>query len=167
MKLSTSVWNQRLASWTTRTFSKNASLPYYLLRPGKPRKGLHRPRSHSPNSLILSMDPGLEKHTQLCEPRPRRRPVVCLKLWVLVEVFVIDLTRCTQIRIDSTRMDVIRMRLGVKRRVEQAIQGTFGRKYTVEFFGSTRFALHTVFCPLCWTIVLGMVCRIWIAIWIW
>ncbi|KIM43655.1 hypothetical protein M413DRAFT_443561 [Hebeloma cylindrosporum] len=69
------------------------------------------------------MDPVLENHTQTRNqprPRPHRRPLI---------------------RIDDTRIDVTRMRLGVKTRVEQAIQGTFGRKYTVEFFGSTRYGV--------------------------
>jgi hypothetical protein len=59
---------------------------------------------------------------------------------------IIDLIRPTQLRIDNTRVDVTRMRLGVKRRVEQAIQMSFGRKYTIEFFGSTRCALYILFC---------------------
>lgn len=61
-------------------------------------------------------------------------------------LYVIGLIRSTQIRIDNTRVEVTRMRLGVKKRVEQAIQVRFGRKYTVEFFGSTWCALHILFC---------------------
>ncbi|KAF8958406.1 hypothetical protein BDZ97DRAFT_1445656 [Flammula alnicola] len=45
------------------------------------------------------------------------------------------------VRVDENATQILRVRDQVKARVERAIQSTFGRKYRVQYFGSTRYGV--------------------------